>query len=268
MADLLKIRGSSLPQWADCSRRTAARLWPELVDRKDNLRETAQSIGSLIGTATHAGIEVMANAMIDGTSWSADDVRDHCDAHLIAGFDHGIIWDQTTPTKDVARAQAFQQAMSARPIVSKIQSIKGVEMHLEAAFSDDVTITGTIDVLSDAAVIDWKTGTQKRGNIAQYGAYALLARAHGYEPQKAIEVYIPRVGKTKPQPDPVLIEYAVGAAESVARATIKDMIARVRAFDSTGDENAFLPNPSSMMCSGDYCPAHGTPFCRAHTVRD
>ena len=50
----LTIRPSSLPGWADCARREAARLFPEMIEAAGfSLRNIASGAGAAVGTAVH-----------------------------------------------------------------------------------------------------------------------------------------------------------------------------------------------------------------------
>jgi hypothetical protein len=87
--------------------------------------------------------------------------------------------------------------------------------------------------------------------------------------ERAIIDYVKRVAVTQPQPDPVAIARNIAAAESAASNIMRTIARDMRVFlhgdaerrISPGDPWAFQANPSSILCSAKWCPAHGTSFC-------
>lgn len=259
------IRPSSLPTWADCERREAAKLFPKVIERAEfSLRKTVPTVGAAIGTATHAGIERGLRDYQESGAWSPDRITPAVREAFEAEAEGGVLWDDTTRDPVSAITQAARQAMTAVDTYAGEVEPLAFEQNLKARIDDDFVLGGTIDMIEVEGLDDWKTGTVQRGNIAQYGGYALLAKAHGYRVDWVREVYIPRKGVTKPQPEPIETVYDVAAAEEVARESIRRVKEAVTRFRETGEPSVFLPNPSSMLCGRDYCPAFGTAFCRAH----
>lgn len=264
------IRASSLPQYTDCARRSAIRLWPaDVLGAGFSVSVSKPSIGALIGTATHHILERALRANIEG-----DTVPDFEQMQRIAGDElrettaNGVIWDDTTTRLDVGIKQAARQAKTAWDAVGRHMKPIGIEKEFSADMGDGFVLRGHLDVIEDEAINDWKTGNIQRANMAQYGGYSLLARSNGFNGIKHLrEIYIERKGITKPQPDPIITEYNVADAEEYAIGVAKRMKADLTNFRETRDANAFLPNPNSMMCTPDYCPAFGTEFCKAHKVK-
>lgn len=265
MGDYKTIRSSGLPQWPDCPKRSVARAYPRLLaDAGYELRHTGASIGAAIGTATHKGNEFCFQSQMRGETYTKETLTDLCRASIEREIADGVVWDHTTTNLDVAVFQAVRQTMSVMQTLGDKVIPVALECHYRADVGDGFILSGHIDILEADALDDWKTGAAQRGNIAQYGGYSILARTNGHPVSRLTEVFIPRVGPTKPQPDPIITPYPLEDAEWAAWGTIAAIKRDLTEFVSTGNPHVFLPNPSSMMCSKNYCPAHGTRWCRAH----
>ena len=264
------IRASSLPQYMDCARRSAIRLFPaDILGAGYSVSITKPSIGALIGTATHRVLEVSLRASMTGESIPDFEQMQRIAADdLTAATANGVIWDDTTTRLEVGIKQVARQADKAWELVGSLMKPIAVEEEFSANMGDGFVLRGHIDVREPVKLGDWKTGNVQRANMAQYGAYSLLARSNGITGIEVLqEIYIERKGITKPQPDPIITEYDVADSEEYAMAVARRMKADLTTFRETRDANAFLPNPNSMMCTPDYCPAWGTEFCKAHKTK-
>lgn len=255
------IRASSLPGYADCARRWAARAMPrQLADAGFTVRELPPGIGAATGTATHAGAAMYIR------EGDAPGIDDHSIETLHTAIVDGVTYDATSPNLGDAEKQvlrqvaAYRQHASARFLLDTAGCY--VEGSLKTSTGSGVEITGHPDLFYSDTLRDTKTGRVSRANGAQYGGYSLLLRAAGKRCARIIEDYIKRAPMRHPQPPAVMIEYDVAVAERSARAIIKRIISDVEAFDADGEPDVFLANPQSMMCGDKYCPAHGTRFCR------
>jgi len=268
-ADRTIIRASSLPQYTDCARRSAVRLFAsEVLGAGFKLSSPMPSIGAVIGTATHTLLETnFRRAWAGDSPLGMEAMQQQADADIREATKEGVIWDDTTNRIDVAVKQTARQAYVAwDQIGQNLKPIK-IEAAYDADMGDGFILSGHIDVLEADAINDWKTGNVQRANMAQYGGYSLLARSNGHDGIKTLrEIYIERKGINKPQPDPLVVEYNVGEAEDYALAVANRMKRDLQEFRASRDPMAFLPNPNSMMCTPDYCPAWGTEFCKAHKV--
>lgn len=264
------IRASSLPQYTDCARRSAVRLFArEIMGAGFKLAKGKPSIGALVGTATHTVLQDSLQRKMTGAAPAKfDEMQAIATADLQAAVKDGVVWDDTTNRLDVGIKQAARQAFTAYQAVGQYLKPIAIEQEFSANMGDGFVMRGHIDVLEADAIDDWKTGNIQRANMAQYGAYSLLARSNG-GPQKMVlrEIYIERKGITKPQPEPLVVEYNQSDAEEYALAVAKRMKRDLLEFRASRDPMAFLPNPNSMMCSADYCPAWGTEFCKAHKAK-
>jgi hypothetical protein len=237
-------------------------MFPEELEARRGrmLVQRPASIGAAVGTATHKGAE--AALLARGDIRGGDPVaaleraaRQSLAESLIAG----VIWDDTTRTKEAAEVQAIRQAKRA------LEVLPAGSVEVEGAYTAEIAqgfvLSGHIDIREGGRIMDIKTGTRARANQAQYGAYALLCRSNGIEIDMIGEVYVKRVGVTKTQPPAELVFYEIAEAERLAWHIIQRIMADLSAFRETGDLYSFLPNPNSMMCHEDYCPAWGTDFC-------
>lgn len=268
------IRVSSLPAYPDCPRRDAARSrLAEITAAGYDLRETGKSIGAAIGSGTHAALETAFRAKLAGETFSDSEFTDRAGAEIDKAVAEGIIWDDTSRNVADAKRQTVKQARVIWDhFGDRIEPI-AIEERVSADLGDGFILRGHIDVrgritgyaaLTGEGIGDFKTGTIQRANAMQYGGYSLTARANGLTVNWAAEIYAKRVGVTKPQPDPVLVPYAVAEAERGAYEVAQKMKSDLQDFRRSASSWAFLPNPNSMNCSDKYCPAWGTEFCKAH----
>lgn len=225
------------------------------------LKTMSPSIGAAVGTATHRAVEAALPLKKEGKKY-AEAIEATAKESIGESIIAGVVWDDTTRNRQAAETQAIRQAKVAVEVLP-INEIE-VEGAYTAQVNADFSLVGHIDIRSGGMILDLKTGTTARANQAQYGAYALLCRSNDIEIDSIGEVYIKRVGVSKPQPDPVIVHYDIAAAEQNAYAVIHRIIDDLTRFRDTGDIWAWLPNPNSLMCSPDYCPAWGTAFCNAH----
>lgn len=273
------IRASSLPGYSDCSRRWAARtLHAELKEAGYDVGEHKMtSIGASVGTGVHGGaamllIEKMNNGNVSDSVITQ--AGDFAISELSEKSKEGVLWDKATENMNDAQKQTLRMLTAYRLGVMPNINPVAVERRLEADLGDGFMLSGQSDLqtLQPGDIRDTKTGTIARMHFAQIGSYSLLARTRHKElPVTELHVdFIPRVSMKKPQPAPIVEEYDQSVAEHAAQATIdhiKTAVAEFRRRVTSGDappENAFLANPSSMLCSAKWCPAHGTNFCREH----
>lgn len=270
------LRASSLPGFNDCARRTAARLWPrEVMGAGFELRQTLPSIGSAVGTTTHAIVSAIATAK------RADPAMDYdAMAALLPGATAtaleamheevagGIEWDDSTPNMMVAQMQVERMARAFLPTIREETPLL-IEQSFEASVGSGWKLTGTLDCLTEwGRLIDWKTGAVSRSYHAQLGAYVMLAKAHGHQVQSAGTGYTERTRQRAPQKPMAWRGYDVAGIEREAWATVERVKASVGAFLETREPEKLPANPMSMMCQKKFCPAWGTAFCSLGAVPD
>ncbi|MDP2621548.1 MAG: hypothetical protein Q8P46_15490 [Hyphomicrobiales bacterium] len=256
------IRPSSLPGWADCQRRTAARIAPQLVkDMGYDLRQLPQRVGPAVGTATHAAVAHTMQAKIDtGSSANQTETEQVGLDALDKSIEYGVEWDGVSPNLNTSQKQVIRHYRVFRIHLEDSIRPRTVERRIEKVTKRGNMLSGQPDQTDDG-VHDLKTGVARRVNIAQYGGYALLLRADGDPAQHITEDYIQRVAIDREQPVPQQIPYNVDLAERVAGAIIMDIERTFEIFEREGDNLVFAANPGSMLCSDRWCVAYGTDFC-------
>lgn len=279
-ADLV-IRPSSLTGFADCPRRWSARhLSDELAAAGYTLRtDTVRSVGAHVGTGVHAAAaftmqEKLRTGGSIGTDADAEELG--IEAFRERAGAEGVDWDTATPDVNTAEKQIRRMSrVWRRGDAAQMQPLQ-VEERLEATVRPGMALSGQIDALCgspDEVVRDLKTGTRRRSNTVQYGAYGLIWRAHGHNPAGIVEDYLARVPLAKEQPPPEAHAIDLSTAQQEAFAVIEDIGRSVDEFRRrVADPNgraphmAFRANPASSLCSARWCPAWGTDACRAHAT--
>ncbi len=260
------IRCSMLPAWDDCSRRTGARQYTDmLATHGHTLKSLLPSVGAAIGTAMHkaAGHFLLAR-LAGGDEPTFDECAGLAEGSLAVALDRGAVWDATTPNFLDARKQIERMLRAYWPVLVKKRPLI-VESELRATVGDAWELSGHVDCFDIlGALDDLKTGAVQRGYIAQIGSYGLLLQACGHEAKKAGMTYVPRVRLSKPQPGPIYSEYDLKEARQVAWRTIQEITRTMDEFAATGNPHVIRANSMSMMCTPKYCPAWGTPFCTSH----
>lgn len=263
---MITIRASSLSGYADCPRRSAARIFRvEAENAGYIINATKNTIGAAVGTAMHAGTAYsMFEKKKTGTIGNATEAEQIALESLDNGTKDDVQWDDTADNLNSAQKQALSLLRAAREFVVPHITPVEVEVRLEARVSEEITLSGQVDINIEQGLVDWKSGKLRGQYSTQFGAYSLLARSHGKDNTKATEVFIQRVKEGKQQPIPTYHDYDVSRAENSAISVLKHIERDLVHFRETGDAREFLANPSSMLCSAKYCPAHGTRFCNEH----
>lgn len=250
--------------WPDCNRRQASRIFQSQIrDAGYTLREIGRSVGASVGTATHTTVATaMGEKMFKGVLPPDSVCEDAGMESLKENIEkEGVIWDATTPNLNTAQKQVRRMYKVYRLTLAEELIPIAIERRIEVPTRRGNILSGQID-LTDEGVRDLKTGTTKRGNIAQYGAYSMLRRAEGGDVAHIIEDFVARVSIDKPQPNPEAIPYDVNLAERVAASIIRQIEDAHDSFMDTGDNMTFTANPNSMLCMERWCPAYKTDFCQ------
>jgi len=278
------IRVSALTGYPDCERRGAARLfWKEIVAAGFKLRWTPRSIGAAIGTAVHKGVATeLAEKAKDGklpplsvpVDAAADELREQIQGDVMFDGERG-----TTRDRDEAMRQAASMARAYHTgIAPAVQPIR-VEHRLEAEVAPGFILSGQSDLVcrEPQSLRDLKTGARAPASAApQIGGYSLLNRSHRMSIATANIDFVQRVRPSKAQPDPATSSVEIARAETAASMVLTHILKGIATFRHgdpernilPGDPWAFLANPSSVLCSAKYCPAHGTEFCREWTPKN
>lgn len=275
------IRPSSLPSFADCARRQAARSYPALIRYAGyELRELPTSIGAHVGSGVHAAVKVSLETKMQ----TGGDLGSDKDAHeaAVTEFDRrcteeGVAWDGTTDNRNTAIRQLRRMSGAYRRTIAPEVEPLIVEERVEADVGDGWVISGQLDTLtaSPGALRDLKSGVRRRSNLQQYGTYVLLFGAHRYEAKSIVEDYVARVRLDHEQPPPE--SHPIPVPEAIAEAwemigevkrAVAEFVRRVGDDKGPPPHTAFRANPASVLCSDRWCPAWGTGFCRAHLGAD
>jgi hypothetical protein len=265
--DDITVRASSLSGYPDCPRRWAARhIRGRLAMYGYTVRSLPNSVGAAIGSGTHAACGNDLQHKIDTGDLPAFSVSEALGMHELETriTEEGVMWDAVSPTLSDAQLQVRRLARTYRVQVAERIKPISVERRLKARHKTGLILSGQQDVtVADPSTLrDIKTGKTRGSNYGQYGSYTLLLKSHGRPVERAIEDFIPRVAMSKPQPDILSVVYDVETCEQHADSVLRRLDRDIRAFDETGDPGVFVANPSSMLCSDRFCPAHGTDFCR------
>jgi len=261
------IRPSYLSQYPDCARRTAARIfWPLVTDAGFRLNRTKPNIGAATGTATHKVAAVTLKAkMKTGELANGAEAEQAGLESLDQEIASGVSWDATSPNLNTAQKQVVRQSRVYRKAVAAKIMPSAVEERLEAVHhASGFLVSGQQDVVvtSEAEFRDLKTGVNRWPNAAQYGAYAMLLKAHGTPVLRIIEDYVRRTRAKDAQPDPEEIKYDVEKSMAVA----STLLVRIRQdldtyIDSGEPELAFIANRNSILCGAKFCLAWQTDWC-------
>lgn len=270
------LRPSSLSGAMDCMRRFAARsMTDELVEAGYDINPPrALHIGAAIGSGVHAGAAFTLETKRDtGDLGSEGDAVDRAVAEFeTRAAAEGLQFDDLTRSVNVAQRQMARMTRAYRRHVAPQIEPRLVETRLVADIGGGWLLSGQGDVLAgdpQGDVRDIKTG-RRRANGAQYGAYAMIFEAHGFNATGIVEDFIARVKIQDEQPVPLSIQIDVPTARAEAVAAMEDIQRSVAEFErrlkagEPAPETALRANPASQLCSARFCRAWGTRFCRAH----
>ncbi|MGE3279933.1 MAG: hypothetical protein AB7H90_01005 [Alphaproteobacteria bacterium] len=277
------IRTSSLPSWPDCERRSAARLFRNLIEGFGyKLRRLPRGIGAAVGISVHASAAVSLAEKARCGVLPPESVAEDCASdqlkELIAQeveFDHA---GGATRNRNEAIAQATGMArLYHRKIAPTVEPIL-VEERLEAELQPGIILSGQPDLVAREPnqIRDLKTGVSLGSFSAQIGGYSMLARTPRPEHPEGIPIerasidFLRRVSPAKPQPDPVSQQVPLADAETSAANILRRIAQALTTFREgdterrirPGDPWSFMANPQSRLCTRRWCEAYGVEgFC-------
>jgi len=258
------LRVSSLADWHDCSRRSAARTFRKRLEADGyEFIRTANSVGGCIGTGVHSGIAYALKQKMSRDDIKIKDMVEYGIESFREATDDGVDYDATTKTPNEADKQIKSMIkVYYHYILPKIDPVE-VEVRMDAQIDETMTLSGQPDVLEINAVRDLKTGKSGETYHAQLGGYILLAKANKkpVNIKTAIVDWLPRARLSNPQPEPVELEYSAELCVAEAKAVIKDVQRQLAGYNQTENPAAFPNNTSSILCSPKFCPAYGTDWC-------
>lgn len=274
------IRPSSLTTAADCLRRWAAHnLTDELTQEGYDLApQRPVHVGAAVGSGVHAGVEYsLASKRSTGTLGNTSEAEDRAVHELRERAQEGLDTDDTTPNLGVAQVQVARMTRAYRAWVPDEFDPAIVETRFHVDLRDGWAISGQPDSMTGSPndiLHDLKTGTVKRVNAVQYGAYALLLRQAGHAPQGIVEDFLRRTKVKAEQPLPVATEIPLAEAAQDAldlivglKRAVETFTVRVRDQSGRHPPSAFPANPSSPLCAARWCRAYGTSFCSAAKMK-
>lgn len=277
----ITIRASSLPAYAGCQLRAAAHASPRLfADHGHELAPPRGNVGALVGSGLHGAGEVgLKELMASGTVAPLSTLEDAAVETFRARHREEqeqtteTVMDTETPDMDTAERQLARMAAAYREGVLRHARPVMVESRISAAFNDEVTLSGQLDLLhvdlddgGELELVDLKTGRRKQPtpvHAPQVGAYSLLTRSRNVAPKLGKIAFIGRAALTKPQPAAEINELAIGQAERMAYTILGDWAPKAVAFADDGDPARFIANPSNLLCNSRFCRLHGKPACPA-----
>ena len=262
--ETITIRVSTLPSYADCPRRAAAKSFSKIISEAGfSTKKLPNSIGASVGTGVHAGAAYIMIAKRDGANFRQADAEEISIVKLREQTAEGNVWDTVTGNMNTAEKQTRRLTSVFYNELAPIIKPELVENRRNAIVAPGWELSGQSDTETiDETIRDWKTGAESRPYHSQFGGYSLLRRSQGgTKPVRLIMHHLKRVAIDKPQPPVASIEYNVATAERAAWAIIAYIMRDMRNFLKTGDPWSFPCNPMSMMCSEKYCPCYKSTFC-------
>lgn len=260
-------RASSLPTWPDCERRWMANQRGYLLRSMGyRFQYRPFGIGLYVGSATHAGL---------AHGWAGFDFQDgwtkaeYCDEvavlQLRSDTDGGrnVTFDKTSTDLNVAEGAAIKMMAAYRADVDPLVRPALTEHAMAAKAYPGFYLTGHCDLYTEPelALEDYKTGVRVPDPIIQIGAYTLTLLAEGKRVKKTRMRWIRRVGKRTDQPPPMTVPYDPRLATFLARQTLREIKAKLDAFEQSQNPFVFRANTSSVLCGPKYCEAFGTAWC-------
>jgi hypothetical protein len=260
----IQIHASTIPSYADCPRRSAAKAFGRLAtDAGFEFKKSPAGIGAAVGTAVHSAADYIMQEKIKtdvlGNLKNAVEIG-------IEGFkkeiSDGVVWDTSTENQNAAEKQIDRLSNSFYAEIAPIIKPKNTEINYRAAIAEGFELTGRIDLEDcDESVHDWKTGAVLHSYHGQMGCYSLLKKSVALIPKELIIHYLPRVSIKKNYPGAQHIPYDRALCERAAWATLQIIMRDIKNFRRTQNPWSFAANPMSMLCSEKFCPAYKTQFC-------
>jgi hypothetical protein len=262
---MINIRASTIPFWADCPRRAAAKQWPQLLtDLGYVLKTTLPSIGGAVGTGVHsAGKYFFETKNNSGSLPPVSQGEQMAVESVELETVNGALYDTTTENQDTAKKQVVTLTRVFYKEVAEKMNFPDLEVARSGVLPGDVKITGHSDYENPEELDDLKTGAKAQNCSGQLGTYSLLRVSEGKKrPIRMAQFHLPRTSLKKPVPSVQIIPYDVKRAEITAWQIINHIAWCRKVFDKTKEPWAFLANPMSMMCSEKYCPVYKTEWCK------
>lgn len=262
-----------LPRYLDCPRAAASGQFSDIVtDSGIVLNERRTGIYTAVGNGTHEAGRFMVSDKI--TTGSLPPVNECIDFGVsefkdsLKEYDE-IAYDDITPNYNIGIHQigvltkAYYYDVAPKLLFPEGADPKDhLELHIKTRIGDDAELSGHIDTLTSASVVDTKSGKTLRPAHTQCGGYGnLLISNGGKKPENFVVVHLPRVHKEKAYPGTKFVFYPVDFCLNESWYVVKQIIRDVRNFKQSGNPACFPANPHSTLCGPKYCRCYGTKFC-------
>ena len=146
MSNQRTIRASMLSSYNDCPRRAVARQYKKEIEKHGYaLNNYIASIGAAVGTATHKYVENYYIARLQEMEFK--NPIDEVMVSLENEINTGVLWDDTTTNKDVAKMQIERMSTAHIEAIGKHINPIATEIALTSDFDKNWRITGHIDLL-------------------------------------------------------------------------------------------------------------------------
>ncbi|MGA0710165.1 MAG: PD-(D/E)XK nuclease family protein [Ilumatobacteraceae bacterium] len=256
--------------WLDTAFRCPER--GRLAMTKPEWDETS-SDSALIGTAVHSAIETHLNEQIDITD------LDVAASDWLADYSGPIKWTKYTQLSELQREARVCAAGWVNDIRPHLPNLDGAQTEvtfkipLWSQHGYTVGITGTIDLIADGQLWDWKTSareykpSEKQKHAIQPTIYTLAAIKGGLVPESSFPMpfhYGVMLRGSKPKGQILQVTRDMGHADWA----VKRMMGFVDLLHFFGQDNPWPANDEHFLCSSTWCPWYS--ICRgAHmTIAD
>lgn len=274
-------RCSALPDYTDCNRRGAARMFaPMLFTLGYQLKPTRTNAGAIVGSGVHAGGAAMLEEKAKtGELPPQSVVEDAAITELRCRAEEGVDYDNLTLNLLDAEKQVVRMTKVYRLQVAPQVNPLLVEKRFEANVPftvQQIILSGQLDVLArePGRLRDSKTGRKLGIYRSQLGGYSMLSKSQPdmLQVNDCVIDFIPRVPVRAEQPPAQTFRQDLVGCESAAIAVLRLIDMQLTLFREgdplrgiePGDPHAFPANPSSRLCSDKFCPAYATEWCREH----
>lgn len=263
---MIEIRASSISSYSDCARRAMADALYSRDGPRLGLRDMIGiNIGALMGTVIHKIVGADMENEGKASEWLEAELKKESKRFGGIRFDK-----KKTPGLSVAASQLRGMAHRVKDMVEEWNMGSVIEKDMSRELSlegEKFVLGGRPDRISgDYRIHDLKTGAAWYGampHAAQLGAYTILSEKGGHvggdgRIKECLIHFIPRSADDEIKEGRLERDACVG----MARVGLTTALRAWKNWGKRGNPDDIDANPRSMLCSADYCRAHGTPFCK------
>lgn len=273
-----RIRGSSLPSHAACSRSWAVDHLKAARAEKVKKEDDNYKIGVVIGNQCHAAAERLEIAKLEGVPLKYGQVIDDQIAEFrLATKGKTIEYDNTTRCLGDAEIQIESLLTEFSLYVLPDLQPAFVELELEYRYSDLITVSCHLDLVDRLGssgniftIGDHKFGHGDGTYQAQLGVYLLALEAQDWWDGEIPYLWlshIQRVGPGAIQTAAQRIIYTRDQVLDAALFRLESIEREILQYEQCGTLWPFGPNPASMFCTENTCRAWGSDLCNQWTPK-